>query len=71
MRDPFPYMGYKKFLITVVVFLLLCGIKFISHEKYNICLPNEGVALAEEVGGISEPSIIRVIEVTKQENVSV
>jgi len=25
MRDPFPYMGYKKFLITVVVFLLLCG----------------------------------------------
>ncbi|MCK5421766.1 MAG: AMIN domain-containing protein, partial [Deltaproteobacteria bacterium] len=31
----------------------------------------EGVALAEEVRGISEPSIIREIEVAKQENVSV
>ncbi|MCK5185978.1 MAG: AMIN domain-containing protein, partial [Deltaproteobacteria bacterium] len=71
MRDPFPYMGYKKFLIIVAIFLLLCGIKFISHEKYNICLAKEGVALAEEVRGISEPSIIRVIEVAKQENVSV
>ena len=71
MRDPFPYMGYKKFLMIVVIFLLLCGIKFISNEKYTICLPKEGVALAEEVGGISEASIIREIEVAKQENVSV
>ena len=72
MKSGLPLRGCNKTLKILMMFLILWGISTHIQEQFDFpSLLQEKIALAEEGGALDEPSIVKGIEVTKQEKDSI
>ena len=72
MKSGLPLRGYNKTLKILMMFLILWGISPHIQEQFDFPpLLQEKIALAEEGATPGEPSIVKGIEVTKQEKDSI